>query len=458
MVFLPGDSSSFRRLDGSVPDSRSVIVETRRIPGARRLRGLLAEPAVRVSWTAVWSSRLVVLAAGVLAVLAFHRAPGTAGFDPSGVTAPFGYFGNLLAAPFARWDSAWYLTIAQIGYDHDPSRTAFFPLYPVLLHWLGFVVGSDLVAGVLISLGSFFLALVLLYRLTRLELGEDLAPVTVMLIAFSPMAFFFSAVYGEGLFLALSVGCIWQARMGRWMWAGVLGGLAAAERNSGVMLLVPIVLLFLYGPREDAVARVLAATESRLARMRPRYRLTPKLGWALLVPAGLAAYVLVLALTTGDGLAPFRSQEVWFRHFAGPLGGIWDGAVAAWDGLRQLLHGPPPPLYFTKAAGDPMAIAGQNLILFAFLGVGIAAIVGTFRRLPFAYGAYCVAALALPLSYPVTPRPLISLPRYEVVLFPLFMWGAWWIARRRWTVPAIASGAVLLGLFTAEFATWRFVA
>jgi len=38
-------------------------------------------------------------------------------------------------------------------------------------------------------------------------------------------------------------------------------------------------------------------------------------------------------------------------------------------------------------------------------------------------------------------------PRYEVVLFPLFMWGAWWIARRRWTVPAIASGAVLLGLF-----------
>ena len=113
MVFLPGDSSSCRRLGGSVPDSRSVIVETRSIPGARRLRGLLAEPAVRVSWTALWSSRLVVLAAGVLAVLAFGRAPGTAGFDPSGVTAPFGYFGNLLAAPFARWDSVWYLTIAQ---------------------------------------------------------------------------------------------------------------------------------------------------------------------------------------------------------------------------------------------------------------------------------------------------------------------------------------------------------
>jgi hypothetical protein len=38
------------------------------------------------------------------------------------------------------------------------------------------------------------------------------------------------------------------------------------------------------------------------------------------------------------------------------------------------------------------------------------------------------------------------------------MWGASVIARRRWTAPALAALAVLLGLFTAEFATWRFVA
>jgi hypothetical protein len=64
----------------------------------------------------------------------------------------------------------------------------------------------------------------------------------------------------------------------------------------------------------------------------------------------------------------------------------------------------------------------------------------------------------MPLSYPVSPQPLASLPRYEVVLFPLFMWGADWVARHRLAVPAVAAGAVLLGLFTAEFATWRFVA
>ena len=52
----------------------------------------------------------------------------------------------------------------------------------------------------------------------------------------------------------------------------------------------------------------------------------------------------------------------------------------------------------------------------------------------------------------------MSLPRYEVVLFPLFIWSAWWIRRRELTTPAVAAVAVLLGLFTAEFATWRFVA
>jgi hypothetical protein len=97
-------------------------------------------------------------------------------------------------------------------------------------------------------------------------------------------------------------------------------------------------------------------------------------------------------------------------------------------------------------------------MLFAFLIAGVLALIGTFRRLPVAYGAYCLAALALPLSYPVTPQPLSSLPRYEVVLFPLFMWSAWWLRRRRLAAPGLASLAVLLGLFTAEFATWRFVA
>lgn len=451
---------------------RAADPQALRRVASRSVLRLRDEPATRVAWQALWSSRLVVLLAGVVGVLSFGQAPGSASFDPARLTAPFGYLGNLLVSPFARWDSAWYLAIAQGGYDHQLARTEFFPLYPFLMRWVGAAVGSDLVAGILISCLAFAVALVLLYRLAALELGAQAARACVLLLAFSPMAWAFSAVYTESLFLALSIGCILRARAGSWAWAGILGALAAATRAEGLTLVVPLAFMFLYGPRTDRLPAVPAATQrggpaprrslSRLAlrlaaRAIPRYPITRELAWVVLVPAGFGAFLLGLALSTGQGLAPLHAHGLWFRHFAGPLGGVWDGAVAAWDGLRQLVHGPGPPIYFPQAGGNPLVAAEQNLILFAALVVAVVALVGVFRRLPAMYGVYAVVMLALPLSYPVTPQPLQSIARYAIVIFPLFMWAGWWVSRRRITTPAVAVLAVLLGLFTAEFATWRFV-
>ena len=90
----------------------------------------MEEPAVRVAWRALWSSRLVVFSSGVLAVLSFGLAPGSAGFDAQRLTSPFGYLGNLLVAPFARWDSVWYLTIAQGGYAIVNNNQVFGEEYP----------------------------------------------------------------------------------------------------------------------------------------------------------------------------------------------------------------------------------------------------------------------------------------------------------------------------------------
>ena len=415
---------------------------------------------VRFVWRAFWTSRLVVLLSGMFAVLQFGKVPGWQGFDPFGLTTPFGYFGNLLASPFARWDSVWYLEIARFGYRHQLGRTAFFPLYPALIHVVGTVTRSDLVAGVLISLVCFAVALFLLYQLVLLDASRQIAETTVLLVAFSPMAFYFSAIYTESLFLMLSVGCILAARRGRWWVAGVLGGIAAASRNGGVLLVVPVALLFLYGPRADLAARATewtAVESSRLRALLPRYRLSWEVAWLALIPVGIAAYLLYTAITSGNALDPFNAEKLWFHHTTTPFTGAWDGAVAAWDGLRQLLHGPAPPVYFQLSGGNALTEAGQNLMLFAFLAVGLVACVGAFLTQPFAYGAYALLGLALPLSDPVVPQPLSSFPRYEVVLFPLFIWWSGVLVRRRMTTAGIAAVAVLLGLFTAEFATWRWV-
>ncbi len=104
-------------------------------------------------------------------------------------------------------------------------------------------------------------------------------------------------------------------------------------------------------------------------------------------------------------------------------------------------------------------LALQNVLFFAFLVLALPCLSGVFRRLPRAYGLYVVAALALPLSYPVDGRPLLSLPRFVAVMFPLWMWLGWWVARGPRSRALALGSASLLGLviFTALFSTWHFV-
>jgi hypothetical protein len=403
--------------------------------------GALEVPRARLSarsalaWRTAWTSRAAIWVAGVTAIAIWGRSGRAHDFDPQGLTQPFGRIADALVAPSAAWDSVWYLGIADGGYS-DPQRTAFFPLYPLLVRAGGWVVGSTLVAGALISLACFAVALALLHELTRLELGAGAARWTVIALAWSPMSFFFSAVYSEALFLALSVGALLAARRERWWLACSVAALGAATRSAGVVLLVPLALLMWK------------------ARPRPRDVLA-----LAVVPAGLLAYMGGVALAGHDAFAPFHVQDVWFREFAGPFGGGRDGAVAAWDGARQLLSGQRSHVYFTKAGGDPFLTARMNLMLFAFLAAAVPMLVGAARRLPPAYAAYAVAALALPLSYPVGPQPLMSLPRFELVLFPLWMWWGWWLSRHeRARRPALAASGALVLVFAAQFATFHWVA
>jgi hypothetical protein len=426
--------------------------------------------AVRDSWRALWSSRLLVWLAGVGTLVAFGFGPVRNAFNPPGVTRGFGWLGDLLAAPAARWDSAWYLVIAHYGYRPElgtftAPRTAFFPLYPLGLRGITLFGVPAVLAGVLLSLFALALALYGIHRLTTLELGRggqlslaarpraEAARLAVMITAFAPMAFFFSAVYSESLYLALSVGLFWSARHGRWAQVGALGALAGATRSTGLVLLLPALALYLYGPREDR------RPDFVRRGLRPRYRLRRNVLWLGLVPAGVIVYAAGLALAGGDALAPFHAQEVWGRHFAGPYVGVWDGLRAAFDGARQLLSFQRQHVYFPIPAGSPFVSAGHNLILLAFLLAAIPAVLGVVRRLPLAYGAYVIAALALPLSYPVAAQPLMSLPRFLVVLFPLNIWLAGWLAvRPRAQRPVLVVSAVLMACFVAQFATWHWVA
>jgi hypothetical protein len=409
---------------------------------ARALSAVRGSQALRAAWSVFWTTRAAVLVVAIFAALSFGPAAGglaernAATFDEPGLTHAAA---DPLLAPLARWDAAWYLRIADSGYAGSDARAAFFPLYPLLIRALAAPFTASpaalLVASYAVALAAFLGALVLLYRLVSLELGRPLAAPTLLLLAVFPAALFFGAPYSESLFLLLAVGAFYAARTGGWAWAGAAAAGAGAKRSAGILLLLPLAMIW-WGSRE------------RRAR---------DAAWLSLAPLGVAGYVLFLGLAEGDGWRFLDVQDAWSRELAIPLAGAWDGFTAALDGARQLGSGQTEVVYFEQAAGDPYRIAAINLMLFGALVFAVVACVGALRRLPKAYGTWVAVSLVLPLSFPVGPQPLMSLPRFLAVLFPIFMWLAVWSEERRATGRVAAVSALGLGLFTAQFASWHWI-
>ena len=432
---------------------------------ARELAEAGRSEAVRAAWRAFAWTRAAILVVAVLAALYGGAAVDQAAprFDLPALTAPLGGFGDMLVSPLARWDAVWYLKIAVEGYGAAGSpEHAFFPLYPALARWLatfgGGGAGATQLAAYAVSLAAFFAALVLLHRLTELELGRAAAWPTLLLLAVFPASLYFGAPYSESLFLLCSVGAFYAARNDRWALAGLAAAAASGTRSAGVLLALPLLFLYLYGPRPAPPTAHVRRGTGAFARVLPRYAPRPDALWLALAPAGLVAFATFLALAYGDPLSFSHVQELWTRTFAGPLVGAWDGAVAAFEGARQLLSGAREPVYFDAAAGDPFRVGAHNVVLFATLCFALAGAIGVLRRLPFAYGLYVVVALMLPLSFPVAAQPLMSLPRFVVVLFPIFMWLGAACARRGLTERVAVAFAIGLGLFVTQFATWEWVA
>lgn len=415
-------------MQASVPEALAGGQRASRAGSRERLR-LPAPGAWRDATAALVGSRIVVFVVGMTA-FAVHGAG-----DPR--VPHLGRVLDIVVAPISRWDAVHLQVIASRGYVRE-NLTAFYPLYPLLSRAVGTVTGSLLLGGALVSLVSFLIALVVLHKLAELELGADAARRTVLLLAFFPAALFFSAFYTESLFLALSVAAFYLARSGRWGWACALAGLASATRNSGVLLFVPIALLYLYGPRGDRPPP--AAGRS----WRPRFPVRRDVLWLALVPAGFVAYAIYQAHQFGDPLASLHAQTFWSREFKGPLAAVWYAIPKTGEACYELFTG----------SHDGFESPISKLANAGALALAFVAIAGMFRRLPPAYGAYTVLALLLPLSSPVPQHPLMSVPRYMAVLFPIHMWMATHTAdRRRLAIVLVASGA-MLAVLSLKFSTW----
>jgi hypothetical protein len=119
-------------------------------------------------------------------------------------------------------------------------------------------------------------------------------------------------------------------------------------------------------------------------------------------------------------------------------------------------------VYWTAVSPNdsvPLRTAVLNLELFAFLVLFCVLAIVAWRRFGAPYGLFAVLSLAIPLSVPSSRWPLLSLPRFGLVVFPLFFALAALGGRSPRVHTAILScSAILLGVFVTQWALWDWVA
>lgn len=322
---------------------------------------------------------------------------------------------HLLLAVWGRWDAVHYLDIATRGYQG--TDMAFFPLFPLLIAVLGKMMGNHLIAGMLVSTAAFFFGLLFLYKLVEHEFDRSVARRAIFYVSIFPTAVFFSAVYTESLFFMLTVASFYYLRERRWWLAGAIGLLAAMTRVEGVLLVVPFAIEW-YGLHKADLRRGFLS-------------LLP----IALVPLGLALYMSYLWVLNGDPLYFSHVQSHWNRHLAAP-----------WTAILNSFHK-------IATATNSQTVANQTLEL-VFTALMIAVLIAGFRRLRPAYVAY----MALSILVPLCTSSLMSMPRFALVLFPMFAILALWGARPSVNNAIVAFSLPLLGLFTVLFADWYWVA
>ena len=350
------------------------------------------------------------------------------------IGSAYGPASDFLFRTFAQWDARWFLQIAEHGYEEVPQAAAFFPVYPAAAHALAWVTGSTLVAGVLISLAAGAVAAWALAEIARPILGGRGANDVVLYLALYPVGFVFTALYSDGLFLALAAGSFLAATRGKAVTAGVLGGLATGTRLLGLALAA--------GTRRAALAR---------ARPRSLSRLVPAAA-----PAGRGRSLR--ALSQLDARRPLgvhqRPGRLGSRRVAArPARGTARRRPRRRTGCARSARPPgrgPGPRRARRAL-EPLpsraARRGRWLTWVAW------------RRLGPAFGLYSVATLAILLSVPAEGFPLVSLPRFLLGDFPLFLaLASLTLDHPRARGPTLCTFAALGAVAAAAFARGIWVA
>lgn len=223
-----------------------------------------------------------------------------------------------------QWDCNWYVSIYDKGYATAPvadggpidgqANWAFFPLFPLVggaVHWVTGV--PELNAFILASKLLWLPAIWAFLTFQRAYLPDAPLWLGAALLTLNPTSIYANTGYTEPLFLMLACLSLTAIRRDAPVAAGAFGALLTATRAVGVGVGLAFLLYALAKVTRDKTAN------------------GGKLLFAgLMIPLGLAAYMVFLHQHTGDAMAFSHIQRAWDREMTNPITNL----IAGFDRSR----------------------------------------------------------------------------------------------------------------------------
>ena len=361
----------------------------------------------------------------VFLLLALQTIPLEQGFLGGGLT---NYLKNPYIFSWLNFDGEHFLVIAQRGYRE--LEYFFFPLFPLLIRLVAKILSNTLggyaVTGLLISNLAFFLGLIGLIKLVKLDFSENIVRNAIFLLLLFPTSFYFGSYYSESLFFALCIWAFYFARTKKWIPAGILGILVTATRVVGLALFPALIIESLIQFKKDRI-----------------HPLIPVLA-SFSVMLGFIAYAIFLNIETGDPLNFFHNVTIFGQQRAA-------GLIVLPQVFYRYIFKIMPNLdynYFPVVFSTLLELG--SAILFLIL------VIASFFKLRLSYSIY----LMLGYIIPTLSGSFSSFPRYVLVLFPGFILMSLFLSRHNKGILVLLSmiSLVLLGIATSLFVRGYWIA
>lgn len=288
---------------------------------------------------------------------------------------------------WGNFDGVHYLTIAKTFYSAYYTQT-FFPFYPLLVRIFAKTIffNNFLVSSLFISNISFILSLYFFRKLLILDRYKNyLSWIFIFLLLF-PTSFYFGSIYSEGLFLLLIFASFYFARTKKWFLSALFGILASATRLFGVFLLFAL------------LTEYFIQNKGKKKEIKPIFFIS-------LIPLGLLFYMIYLGIKFQDPLLFWHAQPAFGAERLG------SGVIL----LPQVIFRYLKILVTVNFKTIPFWNSLFELVSFLF-AVSLL-VIAHLKRIRLSYLVFSW----LSLITPSLTGTFSSMPRYILVIFPIYM-------------------------------------